>query len=316
MMKRVVLLCSLVATVTTGVAAQEPARVEAPRVTVFTSDSAGRVEQATAARVAVETRVTRGAPYSADAITEFVQVLADGNRIVRRTTTRLVRDSEGRTRRETIGQNGAVESVVITDPVAGSSFTLNPAARTARRAGGSFAVAGAGGRGGGTRAMVVSPGAAAAGRGREVAVEPTELERRKEIESRTRALQEQLVAINESTRVAVAAGGRAAAPTAREQLGQQTLEGVAATGTRETTTIAAGSIGNENPITIVSEQWYSNDLQMLILTKHSDPRSGETTYRVTNISRNEPDASLFQVPSDYTIQELNVVRPKPPGDQQ
>jgi hypothetical protein len=59
---------------------------------------AGKVEQAGVASVAVETRVTRGAPYTADAVTEFVQVLHDGNRIVRRTTTRLVRDSEGRTR--------------------------------------------------------------------------------------------------------------------------------------------------------------------------------------------------------------------------
>jgi hypothetical protein len=76
-----------------------------------------------------------------------------------------------------------------------------------------------------------------------------------------------------------------------------------ATGTRTTTTLPAGEIGNAQEIKVVSEQWFSDELQVLVMTKHSDPRSGETIYRLTNILRAEPDPSLFTVPADYTIQE-------------
>ena len=85
----------------------------------------------------------------------------------------------------------------------------------------------------------------------------------------------------------------------KEDLGTQVIEGLVATGTRTTTTIAAGSIGNEQPILIVSEQWFSPDLKVLVMTKHSDPRSGETIYRLTNIVQAEPARSLFEVPADY-----------------
>ena len=101
-----------------------------------------------------------------------------------------------------------------------------------------------------------------------------------------------------------AVGGK----TTREELGQQTIEGVTATGTRTTTEIPAGAIGNEQPIRIVSEQWFSPELQVLVLTKHTDPRSGETTYRLTGIVRAEPARSLFDVPADYTLQESAIRR--------
>ncbi|HWP52495.1 MAG TPA: hypothetical protein VN476_00095, partial [Pyrinomonadaceae bacterium] len=85
--------------------------------------------------------------------------------------------------------------------------------------------------------------------------------------------------------------------------GTQTIEGVPATGSRVTITIPAGQIGNERPIEIVDERWFSKDLQAFVMTKHSDPRSGETVYRLTDISRTEPDRSLFQVPADYEVKE-------------
>src|SRR5262249_9476243 len=91
------------------------------------------------------------------------------------------------------------------------------------------------------------------------------------------------------------------AESIREDLGQQTIEGVVATGTRLTTTIPAGAIGNEQPIKIVSEQWMSPDLKVIVLTKHSDPRTGDTTYRMLNIARSEQARSLFEVPPDYTV---------------
>ena len=91
--------------------------------------------------------------------------------------------------------------------------------------------------------------------------------------------------------------------TRKESLGMQTVEGVEAEGTRYTTTIPAGEIGNELPIEMVFESWYSPELQTVIMSKHSDPRTGENTYRLTNINRSEPPHSLFEVPADYTIQE-------------
>ena len=79
------------------------------------------------------------------------------------------------------------------------------------------------------------------------------------------------------------------------------IEGVQAQGTRTTTTIPAGDIGNDRPINIVDERWYSPDLQMTIMTKHSDPRSGETNFPLKNINRSSPPPTLFEVPSDYTV---------------
>jgi hypothetical protein len=87
----------------------------------------------------------------------------------------------------------------------------------------------------------------------------------------------------------------------KESLGTQTINGVAAEGTRFTRTIPAGAMGNDKPLTIVREEWFSNDLHMLVQSKRTDPFVGETTYNVTNIQRNAPAASLFTVPSDYTV---------------
>ncbi|HKV24312.1 MAG TPA: hypothetical protein VJN93_06945 [Candidatus Acidoferrum sp.] len=88
----------------------------------------------------------------------------------------------------------------------------------------------------------------------------------------------------------------------KESLGTQTMNGVVVEGTRMTRTIPAGQIGNDKPLQIVSERWYSQDLQMVMKSTHTDPRFGTTTYTVTNIQRTEPAATLFSVPSDYTVQ--------------
>jgi hypothetical protein len=86
-------------------------------------------------------------------------------------------------------------------------------------------------------------------------------------------------------------------------LGTQTVNGVQAEGTRVTHTIPAGAIGNANPIVITNERWYSSELQTVVMIKRSDPRMGTTTFQLTNIQRQEPDASLFQVPSDYMVKQ-------------
>lgn len=88
-----------------------------------------------------------------------------------------------------------------------------------------------------------------------------------------------------------------------ESLGKQMIEGVEAEGVRSVITIPEGQIGNDRPIDIVSERWDSAALQTVILSKHNDPRFGETVYRLTNINRAEPARTLFEVPADYKIEE-------------
>lgn len=86
-----------------------------------------------------------------------------------------------------------------------------------------------------------------------------------------------------------------------EDLGTQTIQGITAQGKRVTRTIPAGQLGNQQPIEIVTETWRSPDLQIIVMSKTSDPRFGETLYQLTNVNRAEPDHSLFTVPPDYTV---------------
>ena len=98
-----------------------------------------------------------------------------------------------------------------------------------------------------------------------------------------------------------------------ESLGRQSIEGVPADGTRTTMTIPAGRMGNELPIQIVSEHWYSPELQTMVLSRRSDPRMGETVTKLTNVSRNEPSRILFEAPADYKVTESFGRMPSPRG---
>jgi hypothetical protein len=86
-----------------------------------------------------------------------------------------------------------------------------------------------------------------------------------------------------------------------ESLGTQTIEGILAEGTRWTTTYSTGAVGNDRPFSATRETWMSPELHMTVLMKNDDPRSGESVTRMTNISRSEPDGSLFQPPPDYRV---------------
>jgi len=99
------------------------------------------------------------------------------------------------------------------------------------------------------------------------------------------------------------------AQTRTEDLGKQMIEGVLAEGTRTVHTIPAGQIGNERPIEVVSERWYSPELQVVVLSKHTDARVGENVYRLQGIRRAEPDKSLFEVPTSYTVQDGQAIGP-------
>jgi hypothetical protein len=233
-------------------------------------------------------KIVKDAPYSGEAVTESIQTLADGNRIVNRITSSVFRDSEGRTRREQtlkglgVLGNGEepLQTIFINDPVAGVSFSLDSRSHIARKSV-PFRFE-----------FLPKPGAPAAeGQKFEFKVGPGDGEQ---------------FALKTETGVASTLVFKAKRPNAnevKEQLGKQIIEGVEAEGTRTTITIPAGEIGNERPIEIVSERWYSPELQLVVMTRHSDPRMGETTYKLTNINRAEPPKSLFEVPAGYTVKE-------------
>jgi hypothetical protein len=230
--------------------------------------------------------VVKGAPYSAEGVTETTQTLADGNRISRKNSTSMYRDSQGRTRREVtlnaIGPwaasaNTPAKVVFIHDPVAGVSYSLNEKDKTAHKMEG--------------KGMVVSysseskAGMPAGAVGGAVGVG---FER-----------QDRLIA------APAMAGIRVPSPDAKnaktESLGKRNIEGVISEGTRTTWTIAAGEIGNDRPIEIVSERWYSPELQTIMMSRQADPRTGETLYKLSNLRRSEPAPQMFEVPADYTV---------------
>ena len=259
-------------------------------------------------------KTVKGAPYSAEAVTESIQTLSDGNRIINRTTSSLYRDSEGRTRREQslkgLGILGGVgeeptQTIFISDPVAGVTYSLDSKSHTAHKGlPFSFEFTRKPGEAieGRTFEFKVAPGTAPAAGGNVMMTAP-------------------LPAPGPGVRVAHAAEGvstfvfksRSANSNdvKEEQLGKQNIEGVEADGTRTTITIPAGEIGNERAIEIVSERWYSPELQLVVMTRHSDPRFGETTYKLTNINRTDQAKSLFEVPPGYTIKEGPQFAPGP-----
>ena len=218
-------------------------------------------------------------------VTETTQALADGNRIHRETQTTVYRDSEGRVRRETPDQ------VTIWDPVANTSYSLSPKQQTARKMplGYSYVSTGYGGQA--KTFVMLSPPSV--------------------------ALSDSLVTLSQgagrggAAGLQVATGGRGplrvpggrggAAAGKTESLGKQAIEGVLSDGTRVSSTIDAGVIGNDRPIQITSESWYSPELQTLVKSVRSDPRTGEEVFRLTNVSRVEPPSILFQVPADYQV---------------
>ncbi len=231
-----------------------------------------------------EAKTVSGAPYSGEEVKETVQTLADGNRIVRRNVTRVYRDSKGRTRRETLDADGQVTSVVISDPVAGTGYSLDPSTNTARRIGVAVYVTEKD-----AQQLHVTSGSA---------VIITSRDGKGTLSAKTGKA---TFSGEGASSVRLREFSEQAGASTKEDLGVRTLEGVEAKGSRTTTVIPAGAIGNEQPITITSEEWFSADLQVLVMTKHADPRSGETTYRLTGVLRNEPNASLFEVPAGYAV---------------
>jgi hypothetical protein len=260
-------------------------------------------------------KVVTGKPFMASVEMETNQTLADGAHITNKQIITVARDSQGRTRREETlpapsGDRQQVKTVFISDPVAQANYLLGPdhvahklpflrsasPAETVSVSGGQpapqgnlpdsqqgsrhvqqFSTAGA-------PAAAVEMGLNVAGAGAGNA-------------------------ITTSTGPGVV-GGMALnlsvntpGESKTDPLGTQTISGVQADGTRNTLTIPVGQIGNDTPLVVTDERWYSQDLQATVMSKHEDPRFGDSLYHLTNVQKVEPPASMFQVPSDYPIEE-------------
>jgi len=199
-------------------------------------------------------KVVKGVPLSAELVVIRETTLADGNKIHNESQSKIYRDAEGRVRREMgvdmpMPAMGPVKHslTVISDPVAGVRYVLNPENKTARQT------------------PMHGPKAG--------------------------------MPDHESHMKAMGMDGN----VSKEQLGTKAVNGVQAEGVRVTRTIAAGTMGNEKPITVVTERWYSPELQMVVMTTHSDPMMGTVTSKLVNVTPGAPDAALFQVPSDYSL---------------
>jgi hypothetical protein len=89
--------------------------------------------------------------------------------------------------------------------------------------------------------------------------------------------------------------------TKEEDLGTRTMESVPVHGVRETQTIPAAQNGTGKEVTVTDEYWYSDDLRLNMLVKHNDPRTGSVIITVTQVTRTEPDAAIFEIPSGYKL---------------
>jgi hypothetical protein len=213
------------------------------------------------------------APYSAKVIEESVQTLADGNTITHKTTSLIYRDGQGRVRRE--------QSAQFIGPMTVSGSTVGPPAQHEM-----------------LRILINDPVSGmhyVLNSETKVATETSGLA---PISTESGRGGDNLLKMGT---ISVSVFEPSPETTTTESLGAQTMEGLTVTGTRVTRTIPAGQIGNAQPIQVITEQWYSADLQIMIMTKHSDPRTGTNTMQLTNVSRTEPDPSLFVVPPGYTI---------------
>jgi hypothetical protein len=220
-------------------------------------------------------KVVTGAPYSAQVTTQMTQTLADGTHIQRSATASVARDSQGRSRRE--------ETMSGIGRLAASSAASGGAARTTVFIHDPVA----------SMSYVLDPNAHTV--------------RQMQISSNGGHFGHGQAASDAAPR---ARPNRAAATT--EDLGTQVIAGVNATGKRITRTISAGAEGNDRDLSVTTETWYSPDLQVVVMSKSSDPRFGERVYQLTNITRAEPDASLFAVPSGYTVQQGRPPRGQAP----
>lgn len=244
----------------------------------------------------------QGAPYSATVTNESIQTLSDGNRIVQKSSGTTARDSQGRTRQDAalpvignLSAANAPELVFIQDPVAQVSYTLNLTDKTAQKMP-ALPPSLPPGTPAGAGTLAVATGVATVRAPSETFFAEVGGEASADMP---------VPAPPVTFHKAILMNDHAEAKT--EDLGSQMMDGVLANGVRTTRTIPAGQIGNEKPLSIVTEVWTSSELKTIVYSKRSDPRMGEQVFRLTNIVRAEPDPALFTVPADYKVLDA----PKP-----
>ncbi|OIJ43474.1 MULTISPECIES: hypothetical protein [Massilia] len=264
--------------------------------------------------------IVKNAPYSAEAVSESMQRLADGNQIVNTSRSMQYRDGAGRTRTEVHGDDGEVRTITISDPVEGARWILNPQRKSATRLDMTSELARA-------EADAARAAATQARRAADQARERIDQLRRegklpegthiivKDVqrgaqptEVRVRVAEPMPAARAMSAQIApliigAVNDGKWSAKAVTRELGGRDFSGLRAEGNQRSYTIPAGEIGNRAPIEVSSETWYSPELQVTVYHKRSDPRSGDVVYRLDKLKRGEPPAALFSVPSDYTVRD-------------
>ena len=231
----------------------------------------------------------KGAPFCATMMTEHTQAFADGNRIHTSDNSTLCRDSEGRIRREAglnlLGaapQSSGAKLITIVDPVAGYRYMLDGDNKIAHR-------------------MAIASSSSAGAASINVAGQGLSAKREHVMIYQRVGTAGPNLSVNNNVFFKTAEPVADEPAPTTDNLGDQAIDGIHATGTRMTTTIPVGKMGNEQPILVTSERWYSPELKATVMTKHSDPWAGELKTQFTNVSTSEPDSSLFQVPSDYKV---------------
>ena len=254
----------------------------------------------------------KNAPYSAEIISEQQHTLADGNQIANKRSTMSYRDSAGRTRQEVRDASGTLRSVTINDAVEGTTYILNPDAKTATKIGPHR-----------DRARLAGDRARARieemGKDGDERIIIKRIERQADGEARKRIREDVRIRVHKEMadrphmagldRIGPAIAGafgdmKWASKASVKDLGAREIDGIKAQGKMKSYEIPAGEIGNRNPIVVASESWYSPELQVTLMTKRSDPRTGERTWRMSNIKREEPAAALFAVPADYAVKDV------------
>jgi hypothetical protein len=223
----------------------------------------------------MKSKVVTGRPLTASEEHHTLQVLGDGTRIESKSTDKFYRDDQGRTRTER--EDG---TVLIDDPVSGASAEMNGNKTLMRR---------------NYDKQILDSKMATEARTVTLPAVKTGY-------AYTFTTDDAVITSDEAVRAdklkaEKLAKAKVSEASNQEDLGFQMVNGTSAQGTRTTTSIPLGQIGNDRPISVVSERWYSPDLQMLIRSSNKDPRFGETTYELTNILQGPPDPSLFQIPS-------------------
>jgi hypothetical protein len=269
------------------------------------------VESLAGGNMSFNAKTVKGKPYSAESITESVQTLGDGTRIARNNASRTYRDSEGRVRKEmdlqTFGPNSPATGkklITISDPVGGHEWILDSDNKIARK----IAVP----------AMsdsvkealkkhnVTGSGNVSSSNARVMVFERSQMitEEVKGAGAANVTIQSSgpMPGLGESP-MAFNFNRDANADVKVEDLGTKTINGVACKGSKTTSTIPTGKIGNDRPIVSTRESWYSDEIEATIMYKTVDPRFGETTFMLRGIQKAEPATELFQAPADYKVED-------------